>query len=195
MTVFILILFIIFLLGLGCGAVLWFVLYTRRLAQVKKITRELPFRWNYIMLPLAIFLLSIILAAYFYHLLPTEVAYHFKLDGTPDKWLNREMTMVWLLAPQLFLALLAGAIVWGITKFGILSRQTAWVKPERVLSFMGNIIVLPQLTLCFAMLDIFGYNAYQIHIIPRWIFLLIILGLATIALGLFLVLIMSRAKR
>jgi len=201
MTVFILILFIIFLFGSGCGAAIWFVFRHKQLVKSKEPIKEtakretLPFRWNYIMLPLAIFLVSIILAAYFYHLLPTEVAYHFKLDGTPDKWLNREMTMVWVLAPQFFLALLAGAIVWGITKLGLLSRQTTWVKPERVLSFMGNIIVLPQLIVCFAMLDIFSYNAYQIHIMPRWIFLLIILGLATIALGLLLVLIMSRAKR
>jgi len=36
-------------------------------------------------LPAAIFLLSIILTLYFYHLLPAEVAYHFE-DGTPAKF-------------------------------------------------------------------------------------------------------------
>ncbi|GAI09313.1 unnamed protein product, partial [marine sediment metagenome] len=84
----------------------------------------MSFRWSYIIAPLAILLLSIILSAYFYHLLPTEVAVHFELDGTPDGWLSREMTMVWVLLPQLLLVLLAGAITWGITKLGILSGQT-----------------------------------------------------------------------
>jgi len=169
----------------------------------KKLTREtvkaetLPFRWSYIILPVAILLLSIILAAYFYHLLPAEVAYNFKLDGTPDKWLSREMTMVWVLTPQLFLTLVAAAIAWGITRLGILSRQTGstLIRPERIISFMGNIIALPQLIICFAMLDIFSYNSYQTHIMPMWLFLLIILGLTTTGLGVFLALIISKARQ
>ena len=158
---------------------------------------RLSFHWNYIILPVAILLLSIFISAYFYHLLPAEVAYHFKLDGTPDGWLSRGMTMVWVLTPQFFFTLLAGAIVWGIMKLGILSRQTGStrVKPERILSLMGNMIALPQFIACFAMLDIFSYNSYQVHILPMWIFLLIILGLATIALGLLLIVIFSRARQ
>ncbi len=203
MTTTILILIGIFLLGLGCGAAVWFVFWRKRPVKSKQPAKEtakrdtLPFRWSYIILPLATLLLSVILAAYFYRLLPTEVAYHFRLDGTPDRWLSREMTMVWVLAPQLFLALLAGGIGWGVTKLGILSRQpeNTWVKPERILSLMGNIVALPQLIVCFAMLDIFSYNSYQRHIMPMWIFLLIILGLATIALGIFLVLTILKAKQ
>ena len=162
-----------------------------------KEAERLPFRWSYILLPLAILLLSLILAAYFYHLLPTEVAYHFKLDGTPDRWLSRPMSMVWALVPQLLLTLLAGGIIWGITRMGILSRQaeSTWVKPERILSLMGNIVALPQFIVCFAMLDIFSYNSYQTHIMPMWLFLLIILGLATIGLGLFLAFTFLKAKQ
>ena len=169
----------------------------RKTGRGSKEAERLPFRWSYILLPLAILLLSLILAAYFYHLLPTEVAYHFKLDGTPDRWLSRPMSMVWALVPQLLLTLLAGGIIWGITRMGILSRQaeSTWVKPERILSLMGNIVALPQFIVCFAMLDIFSYNSYQTHIMPMWIFLVIILGLATIALGLFLVLIFLKAKQ
>ncbi|MFC2014307.1 DUF1648 domain-containing protein [Chloroflexota bacterium] len=146
-------------------------------------------------MPIAMLLLSIFLSAYFYHLLPAEAAYHFELDGTPDRWLSRGLTMVWALIPQLFFTLLAGAIVWGITKVGILHRQTenAWIKPEIILLLMGNMITLPQLIICFVMLDIFSYNSYQIHIMPMWIFLLIILVLATIALGLVLALILRKA--
>ncbi len=173
------------------------------LTQSEKTTRgtgkaeRLSFRWSYIMFPVAILLLSILLTAYFYHLLPAEVAYHFKLDGSPDRWLSRQMTLVWMLTPQLLLTLVAGAITWGISKLGILPRQTekASIRPERILSFMGNIIALPQIILCFAMLDIFCYSSYQIHIMPLWIFALGIIGLGGIILGIFFVVAIRRAWR
>jgi len=202
MIVPILILAIIFLLGLGCGAAIWFVFKRRLEAKSKKPAKEtatqtLSFRWNYIILPLVFVSLSIILSAYFYHLLPTEVAYHFKLDGTPDKWLSREGIIIWVLIPQLLLTLLAGGIIWGLTKLGNLFGQTegTWIKPERILSLMGNMVALPQLIVFFAMLDIFSYNSYQIHLMPMWIFLLITLGLATVALMVFLAFIVFRARQ
>ena len=203
MITFILILTIVLLVGLGCGAAIWFVFRYRREARSKKPAEEtatmptLSFRWSYIILPLVFLFLSIILSAYFYHLLHTEVAYHFKLDGTPDKWLSREGIIVWTLVPQLFFTLMAGAITWGVTKLGYLFRQTegTWIRPERILSVMGNLVALPQFIVFFAMLDIFIYNKYQIHPMPMWIFLLIILGLLTIALVVFLVFIVSRARQ
>jgi len=147
----------------------------------------LSFRWRYIALPVAIFLLSLILTAYFYHLLPGEVAHHFK-DGSPDKWMGRGAIIAWMLTPQFFLALLAGAIVWGMTKLGTRFQPTAsrWV--EKMLVLMGNMIVLPQIILTFAMLDIFSYNSYQIHLIPLWLFALIVMGLGGIILGIFFIL-------
>ena len=153
-------------------------------------------RLSYIIVPLAILLLSIILSAYFYHLLPAEVACHFELDGTPDNWLSREMTMVWVLVLQLVFVLLAGATSWGVTRLSARFGQikSTGVRLERVVLFMGNLIALPQLIVCFAMVDIFSYNLYQRHIMPIWIFPLVILGLVTIALGIFLVSIFSKAR-
>ncbi len=193
----ILILIVILLLGLGCGVALWFALRYGRSAKEIIAAEALPFRWSYIILPLAILALSIILTGYFYHRLPTEVAYHFKLDGSPDRWLSREMITVCLLVPQLVLTLMAGAVTWGITKLGILSRQeeSTWIKPEGMLSLMGNMIGLPQIILCFAMLDIFSYNSYQTHIMPLWVFVLIIMGLGGIILGIFFILAIRRAWR
>jgi uncharacterized membrane protein len=153
-------------------------------------------RLSYIIGPLAIFLLSLILSAYFYHLLPVELASHFELDGTPDRWLSREVTMVWALLPQLVFVLLAGATSWGVTRLSARFGQikSTGVRLERVVLFMGNLIALPQLIVCFAMVDIFSYNLYQRHIMPIWIFPLVILGLVTIALGIFLVSIFSKAR-
>ena len=197
MLVFILILFII-IAAVAIGGAIWVVSRIRRSAQGEKATRKaerLPFRWSYVILPLAILLLSIILTAYFYHLLPTEVAYHLKPEGSPDKWLSRGAIIAWMLTPQLFLTLVAGGITWGVTKLGIASRQPegAWIKPERVLSFMGNMVALPQIILAFAMLDIFSYNSYQVHIMPLWIFALIVMGLGAIILGVFFILAMRQA--
>ena len=148
------------------------------------------------MLPAVVLLLTIIMAVFFYPQLPTEVAYHFNPDGSPNKWLSPEMIMVWVLTPQLSLTLLAGAAVWGITKSGLLSSQAEGsFRPARILSFMGNIIGLPQLLLGFAMLDIFSYNSYGIHIMPLWIFVLIIIGLGSIILAIFFILAIRQVRR
>ncbi|TRZ48880.1 MAG: DUF1648 domain-containing protein [Dehalococcoidia bacterium] len=201
MTIIIIILIVLFLLGLGGGAVAWFIFRHRQAVKSKEPTKEtakggaLPFHWNYIIAPLAILILSIILTAYFYHLLPQEVAYHFQPDGSPDRWLSRGAAIVWAVAPQLFLTLLAGAITWGITRLSRLSGQTegTWIKPERVLSLMGNIIALPQIVLCFAMLDIFSYNSYQMNLMSVWVFALIIMVLGGIILGIFFIQAIRRA--
>ncbi len=186
---------------LGCGAVIWFVLRRGQAVKSKEPAKQttagamLAFHWSYIILPVVILLLSIILVAYFYHLLPVKVAWHFEADGLPDEWLGRGTIILWMLLPQLFLTLLAGAITWGITKLGALFRQpeSTWIKPESILVLMGNMVALPQAILCFAMLDIFSYNSYQIHILPLWVFALIIMGLGGIILGIFFIRAMRQA--
>ncbi len=194
MIIPILILIIVLMLGLGGGAAFWFVFRQRQ--PVKQTTEAtITFHWSYIILPLVILLVSIVLTASFYHRLPAEVAYGFKLDGSPDKWLSRGTIILWLLLPQLFLTLLATAITWGITKLGILSKQTEGtpIKPERILSLMGNLVALPQIILCFALADIFSYNSYQTHIMPLWVFTLIIMGLGAIILSIFFIRVMRQA--
>ena len=149
--------------------------------------QTIPFHWTYIVLPVGILLLCIILAGYFYHLLPAEVAYHFQ-DGAPDKWMSRGAIIAWMLTPQFFFALLAGAIVWGTVKLSAHFRQAVNTGIEKMISLMGNMVALPQIILGFAMLDIFSYNSYQIHLMPLWIFALIVMGLGGMALGIFFVL-------
>jgi len=156
--------------------------------------QTIPFRWTYIILPVAILLLSIILIGYFYRLLPVEVAYHFK-DGSPDRWMSRSTIIAWTLTPQFFFTLLAGAIVWGILKLSTHFQQTesSWV--GKILSLMGNMVALPQIILGFAMLDIFSYNSYQIHLMPLWVFALIVMGLGGIILGIFFIQAIRRVWR
>ena len=153
------------------------------------VVTALTFRWSYIILPLAILLVSIVLVLCFYWRLPAEVAYAFKPDGSPDIRMSRGVIILWALVPQILLTLLAGAITWGITKLGALFKQTdtTGIRLERVLLLMGNMVALPQIILCFAMLDIFSYNSYQIHIMPIWVFALIVMGLGVIILGIFFI--------
>ncbi len=149
----------------------------------------MPFRWSYIIAPLAVLLLAIIMSAYFCHLLPTEVAVHFGSDGIPDRWLKPEVTMVMALLPQFFLTLAAAALAWGMTKVANRFRQPeeTRINLEILLSLMGNMIALPQIVFGFAMLDIFVYNAYQIHLPPLWIFALIFMIGGGIVIGVFFV--------
>ena len=154
----------------------------------------LTFHWGYIILPLIILILSIILTAYFYPRLPGEVAYHFKSDGSPDRWLGRGVVSLWMLIPQLFFTLLATVVTWGITRLSALFKQSEspWIKPEGILLIMGNMVALPQIILGFAMLDIFSYNLYQIHLLSFWVFALIIMGLGAIVLGIFFIRVMRQ---
>ena len=108
--------------------------------------------------------------------------------------MSRGAIIAWMLAPQFFLALLAAAIIRGITKLSTRFRQTASRGVERILSLMGNMIVLPQIILGFAMLDIFSYNAYQIHLMPLWVSALIAMGIGGIILGVFFILAIRQVR-
>ena len=154
-------------------------------SEHRSIPKKMLFRLRYMVLPLAIFLLSLTLVAYFYHLLPMKVAYHFK-DGLPDRWLSRNIIIAWMLAPQFFFMLLAGAITLGTTRLSARFQPTKSRWAENLLSLMGNMVALPQIILGFAMLDIFSYNAYQVHFLPLWVFALIVMGLGGVILGVYL---------
>lgn len=145
------------------------------------------FHFSYIVLPAAILILSLALTLFFYRLLPAEVAYRFGFDDSPSGFLGREAAVLLLLGPQLLVVLIAGGITWGVTRLGFLSkyRGSLWFKPERVLALMGNMLAIPQAILCFATLDMFTYNAYHMHIMPLWLFAIIVLIGGTIILGIY----------
>lgn len=141
------------------------------------------------MLPALVLLLSLGLVAYFYRLLPPEVAYLFKSDGSPKSWLGRETVVLLLLLPQLLLSLTAGGISWIMTR---LSRSAAkatsgGVKPTMFISLMGNMIALPQIILVFVMFDVFSYNIYEKHLVPIWLFALIVMLVGGIILAIFFI--------
>jgi len=134
-------------------------------------------------------LLSVILSACFYHLMPAEVGVHFQAGGTPDKWLSPPMILVLALLPQLLLSLVSVALVWVMTRVASRFWQVgeSRVNLETIVLLMGNMIALPQIVLAFAMADIFVYNAYQVHLPPLWVFALIVMVLGGVVIGVFFV--------
>jgi uncharacterized membrane protein len=143
----------------------------------------LPFRWSYAAIPLAVLLLMAGLSAYFYHLLPAEVAVHFD-NGLPDGFLSRQSVLVLALLPQLLLALIGLALAWILAR--LVSRswpEGAKTNPKTIVALMGNMVALAQIILGFAIADIFVYNAYQIHLPSVWIFAVVFMVAGGIIIG------------
>ncbi len=124
------------------------------------------------------------LSAYFYHLLPAEVAVHFE-NGTPDGWLSPLMTMVLALLPQILLAVVALILAFVMTRLvsRFWPREGTRTDPRTIVALMGNMIALPQIIFGFAIADIFVYNAYQIHLPSLWLFAVIFIVVGGIVIG------------
>jgi uncharacterized membrane protein len=173
--------------GMGMVIALWFLRKRRQKLLAddtsSPITQSaLSFRWKYVALPVGVLAISLLLAIVFYSRLPEEAAYHFT-DGTPDKWLDREALIAWGILPQFFLTLLSFGIVWVTLRISSHFRQPAGEWLGSLLTLMGNMVALPQIVLSFAMLDIFSYNAYGKHLMPLWLFALIVMALGAVVLG------------
>ena len=121
------------------------------------------------------------------------MAYHFS-GGEPDSWIGRGAIITWLTVPQVILTLLSFAIV-GTAVFTSRHWSAEGMPLKKLLIVMGNMMVLPQLILAFAMLDIFLYNAYQIRLIPLWVFAVIVMLLGAVILGIFFVQAFSQVRR
>jgi uncharacterized membrane protein len=142
----------------------------------------LPFRLRYVILPLAMLLISVIVVAFFYRILPADVAYRFE-NGAPGGWLSRGAIITGTLATQVVLTILAIAIVWVTIRVSARFPVVPTPLVDRLLTIMGNMVALPQIVLAFAMLNIFSYNAYQIQLISPLVFALLVAALGLIALG------------
>ena len=193
MITLILIVGTVLVIGLGLGATMLFLFRSSQETSPTRTAQSagdtLHFRWRYIAIPLVILILTIAMVAYFYRLLPAEVAYLFASDGSPDEWTGRGSIVLWTLLPQFLLTLLALAIAWGITKLGSTFRQMEGfgINLDTIAVAMGNMLALPQAILFFAMLDIFSYNSYEIRILPLWVIALIVMALGAVILGIFFI--------
>lgn len=187
----------LFLTAIAVGVLLLVFLKSRNLPQpvvhisVAPATNNEPrlkFRILDISLPLVVLVLSIVCTVVLYSQIPTQLAYHFTDDGTGDQWLGRGILITSLLLPQFLLTFLAAGIALTMEKVGrsfVKAGKAKAVMVRDVISLMSNMIVLPQAILFFAMLDVFLYNAYQIHLIPLYLAAILIMFLGSIAMGFF----------
>jgi len=181
---------VVSILGLSLAGGLWFYMRQRAAARpdnAAKPANPYGFRWQYIIGPLIVTGVSTILAAAYYTALPDPSAMHFLTDGAPDKWTNPPLVLVWYLLPQFGLVILA-AIVSGSAGFIIkanIQDSSLPIPPHKIITIMGNMIAVPQLILAFAMLDVFTYNVNGIHLLPVWVFALIVIFIGTVLLGRF----------
>jgi uncharacterized membrane protein len=154
-----------------------------------KPVKNCPFRWKYIIIPLSVLLLTVILAAVFYSKLPVEVACLFRGDGSPARLLGRGTFILWVLVLQLILTLAAGALSLGMALLSnrFMQTENTGINPAKIITLMSNMIAIPQVIIFFAMLDIFSYNSYQIHLLPLWLIAVIVLVVGGIVLSIFFI--------
>ena len=80
-------------------------------------TPVLTFRWQYVVLPCLVLVLSLALAVGCYGRLPPSVAYHFAA-GAPDLWAGRPAVLAVLLVPQFIGTMAAFALTWAVIMLG-----------------------------------------------------------------------------
>ncbi len=187
----------IFLTAVAVGVLLLVFLKSRSLPQPggpltaspdTDVQPRLKFRILDIILPLIVLALSIACTIGFYSRIPPQVAYQFADDGTGEKWLGRGLLITSLLLPQILLTFLAAGIAWTMAKVGRSFVKSGKAKAEvvrDVISLMSNMIVLPQAILFVAMLDIYLYNAYQVHLVPLYLAAIIIMFIGSVIMGYF----------
>lgn len=139
-------------------------------------TVVLKFRWQYILMPLIFSFISIALFIIFFWQLNPQVAYRFNAEGISISTASREMLALFMLLPHLLFVVLAGGITSTIVKIGgSLEQISQAFNPERLLFFIGNIMAMPQIVFAFIMLDIFRYDINGSHLMPVWIFAVIVM--------------------
>jgi uncharacterized membrane protein len=191
---------LVFFVGLGIGTFVFWLLFREKnkvaAASPQDNQPTVSFNWGHIALPIALLVLSIVLAGIFYSQLSAEVAYRFDFDGSPRNLASRQAVILITLLGQLILALLACAIVWGATRLSGSSGQTGGARSTKTLVLvMGNMVAAPQLVIGFVMADIFGYNVYGRHLLPLWAFALAVMLLAGVVLVIFFFKIIRRSMR
>jgi hypothetical protein len=158
---------------------------------IKKTASDTPnkFPWKAVILPLVSLVLVLIMIAWFWGKLPLEVGANFDDNGIATSWTTRGTLIMWAILPELLLTAIAFLVVWGVNRISTLVRtaEEAGLNLNSLLVIMGNMIAVPQLILGFALLNIFGYNAYQVRILPLWLIVLVIAAVGAVILGAFFI--------
>jgi uncharacterized membrane protein len=197
MTILLVILVITFIFILGAGLVFLQMFSQKKAASPPKPDEQLPaaeksenksgIRWIYFIFPVVLLLLTVSIVVYYYGKLPDAVAWRLNSAGSPT--ISRSRIVLWAIVPQLLLTLLAVVITYGTTKISAAFSQAAdtGINLGSILIIMSNMVVIPQLVLIFAMLNIFSYNSTQTRISFIWWISLAVIIASAVLLSIFFI--------
>jgi uncharacterized membrane protein len=195
-------------LVLGGAALMWFGLRRRRIVAVPtSLTVQtaapamgavrLPFRWSYVAVPLAVLAVTVGAAVFFYRLLPPRIVFGYGEGGVATRDGGRDVIIAILLAGQVVfafgsaaVALIVAKIAERVAKGGAAIATAA----QSITSVMSNMVVLPQLILCYLTLDILVFNARGMRLPSVLLFTVLVIAVGGAVLGVLLVRAIQQAR-
>ncbi len=148
--------------------------------QTMNQSPSLPFRWSYVALPMVVTAFTILLTVIFYGLLPEQVAYRLRDDS--GALVNRGALAAWLIIPQVLFTL--GSF--GLVKLVLMAARYADGDNAlimKIVPLVGNMTTIVQVVILLAAVQIFLYNAYEIHTGPLWAPAVVVLAIGAIYLA------------
>ncbi|MBN1366348.1 MAG: DUF1648 domain-containing protein [Dehalococcoidales bacterium] len=175
-----------------------FVLYRRLMSTARegKPSTRLPFKWKYILAPLVLLVIAVIAALLYYGKLPFQIPYHFDNTGAADGWILPQFAVAIGIGIQAVLVVISFFIVQTTRRMAtLITAGESTVKPETIITITGNIPAFLQLVFLFLMLNIFHFAAFNKYLLPMWVFLVIVIALATVGFIAFSIFIAVKALR
>ncbi|UCG92169.1 MAG: DUF1648 domain-containing protein [candidate division WOR-3 bacterium] len=126
-----------------------------------------------LLIPSALFILTIVMLVSLYPHLPERIATHFTLSGDPDAWGSKVSFITSGLVPGSILLIL------NIVLFFIVRRTT--VEPI-IPNFLVIVLCFIQSFVAYASFDIYWYNKHTVHFIPSLISIIGFTSILTILL-------------
>jgi len=145
-----------------------------------------PLRLKYVVLPVALMVLGLILTAIYVWQMPETIYIQFNTEGIGIRegspW---QATLIWIGSTVLIVALCVLFTRFLATR-PFLTNENVIMKPENLITLMGNIPAVASAVLIYAYWDICVYNLNGTHFIPLWVFALIVLGISALLLLFFM---------
>ena len=171
-------------LALTAVAVVWIVLYTRRLVSGVQI-QDLGFLWvsPWWLLPATLLTLGVLafLLATSSGLPVDRVATHFDAHGDPNDWMSRAGHTWFGSAIVLGMFALLSALFLILTHVPI-PRATTWpIAGEPVMHFLAGMLFFVEAVMGAVFLDVYWFNTRGEHIVSMGRFTLLVIGVIMIA--------------
>lgn len=193
---------------LGGAALMWFGLRRRRsvavpvsfavqhAAPARGVVR-LPFSWSYVAVPLVVLAVTVGAVIFFYRSLPPRIVFGYGEGGVATRDGARDVIIAILLAGEVAFAFGSAAVALIVAKIAerVAKGGAAIVAAaQSITSVMSNMVVLPQLILCYLTLDILVFNARGMRLPSVLLFTVLVIAVGGAVLGVLLVRAIQQAR-